>query len=118
VFFFFEEEETISVFRTTNIESYQIWLSIYIDRPCGDLNYMGCLFIAKEHNGDEMSKIVVRLAEKKDISEILEMVKEFSQGHLSEGICRDGKSIETAFFNDTAVGELIVAERDSKVVGS
>jgi GNAT superfamily N-acetyltransferase len=64
-----------------------------------------------------MSETIARLAEKRDIPEILEMVREFAQGHPTEDRHRDPKQIEAAYFGNAAVGELIVAERDSRVVG-
>jgi len=64
-----------------------------------------------------MSATIVRLAEKQDVPELVGMVREFSQGHPSESLERDGTSIAAAFFGDNAVGEMIVAEREGKAVG-
>lgn len=64
-----------------------------------------------------MTNIVVRLAEKRDIPEILDMVALFRSGHPSETVPRGGGSIEGAYFGEHPVAELIVAERNARVVG-
>jgi len=60
---------------------------------------------------------LIRLAEERDIPEIVELVREFAQGHPSEDLARNGKKIEAAYFGDNPAGELIVAERKGRAVG-
>jgi len=64
-----------------------------------------------------MNEIIVRLAEKRDIPEILDMMRLFREGHPSETIPRGGEDIEEAYFGKQPVAELIVAERNDRVIG-
>ncbi len=65
-----------------------------------------------------MSKsITIRLAEKRDIRDIVDMMTEFRKGHPSEKQPRGKRSIEDAYFGDKPAGELIVAERSGSVMG-
>jgi len=45
------------------------------------------------------------------------MMRAFCEGHPSETIPREGKNMDEAYFGKQPVAELIVAERDDKVIG-
>jgi GNAT superfamily N-acetyltransferase len=63
------------------------------------------------------STLVVRTAREADLVAIAEMIRDFAKGHPAETHPRSPERLRDAYFGSSPVAHLVVATRDSRVIG-